>query len=477
MIFGVCVGPSYEEAELFLRKIQDHVDGIEIRLDRFEKVDLNALYSLLKNWKKKVLFTYPGVESDSLYNIWEGLLGLRPDYVDLSLDCSDDLLQLVEDHPHPPKVILSYHNFLETKDIASILEVMTQRKADVYKIATYAQSSLDSLYMLELSVLAKQRGFAFIGICMGPLGLPTRILSPVVGNEITFVKYAGCESADGQIDLIDIEHLYRFSQLSPSTKIYALIGETIEQSISPLIHNYLFIKGQADALYIKLVLKKEELNPFFTLFRSLFFFSGLSVTMPLKEAVIPFLDRWVCPFSYLRACNTVVKEGGGLIGYNTDYLGAVKALENHLILKEKRVVIIGSGATAKSIASACLDGGAKVAIVARSLDKKGCWQEFKGIDYHLIADLEQLCYDVLINTTPVQMPVSKSSIRSYKFFMDVSYHPKESSFLSYAKSVGGTCIYGLDMLIHQALYQQRWFGMEHDHDTMYRQLSLAVASD
>jgi 3-dehydroquinate dehydratase/shikimate dehydrogenase len=477
MIFGVCVGPSYEEAELFLSKIEDHVDGIELRLDRFEKVDLDALGYLLKNWKKKVLFTYPRVESESLYNIWEGLLGLRPDYVDLSLDCSDDLLHLVQDFPHPPKVILSYHNFIETKDIASILEAMTQRKADVYKIATYAQSSLDSLRMLELSVSAKKRGFAFIGICMGPLGLPTRILSPLVGNVITFVKYAGNESADGQIDLIDMDRLYRFNQLTPSTKIYALIGETIEQSISPLIHNYLFTKTQTDALYIKIVLQKGELEPFFTLFRSLFFFSGLSVTMPFKEGVLPFLDRWVCPFPYLRACNTIVKEGGELIGYNTDYRGAVKALENHLMLKEKRVVIIGSGATAKSIASACLDGGAKVAIAARSLDKKESWKEFVGVDYHLITDLEQLDYDVLINTTPVQMPVSKSIIRSSRFFMDVSYHPKESSFLSYAKSVGGTCIYGLDMLIHQALYQQGWFGMEHDHDTMYQQLSLAVASD
>lgn len=335
---------------------------------------------------------------------------------------------------HDTPLIISSHNFEETpKDLEAHLSYMQKQKADLYKIATMASSTLDALRMLDFV----RRHPNVIGICMGPLGSITRILAPVFQTPIMYASKDNLPNHLGQLSLDTLLNVYHFRKLNPSTKLFGLIGDPVDQSIGHIFHNDAFRQASQNAVYVKMVIKPDELAEFLDYAKKLKF-SGLSVTMPLKEAILPHLDAIDPEAQAIGAVNTLSFKDGKIKGFNTDASGALKALGPCL---GKKAVLLGSGGVSKAIAYALKKAGAEVVIASRT-PKEGC----------ITFDQIPTRYEILINATPHPMPLSSEKIVAQTTVMDVSI--KETTLLHEARAKGCVCISGYLLYLHQALEQQ-----------------------
>jgi shikimate dehydrogenase len=265
--------------------------------------------------------------------------------------------------------------------------------------------------------------------------------------------------------------------INTATQFCGVIGNPIEHSLSPAIHNAAFLKLALNFVY--LAWKVERIGDAVSGLRALGNFRGASVTIPHKVAVLPFLDEVDTTARHIGAVNTIVAEGGKLLGMNTDATGALRALrEGNAPLKGASVVIVGSGGAARAIAFA-LAADAEVRhlhvlgievderrnLVTDLRDKTGVSVGEADLDEGRLKDVLPEAR-VLIHCTPVGMaPKIGRSCVPPKFLhreltvMDVVYNPRETQLLSEAKSAGCRTISGLEMFLYQAVAQfERWTG-------------------
>jgi 3-dehydroquinate dehydratase/shikimate dehydrogenase len=340
-------------------------------------------------------------------------------------------------------VIVSYHNFEETPNLEAILKIlqMNHPKAHLYKIATMARSTLDSLRMLEFL----QRHPGIIGLCMGDLGSLTRICAPIFRVPLMYAPLTEEDkNAPGQLLVDQLCAIYQFRALNPETKIYGLIGDPVFRSIGHLFHNDAFRTSQKNAVYLKMVVKSGELAEFFALAKKLPF-AGLSVTAPLKEAVIPYVDVLDPEAKAIGAVNTLTFKDGKIYGANTDGDAAVDVLGD---IKNKTVVVLGAGGSSRAIGYAAHKRGGKIVIVNRTSSKAealacdlGCgWSE------------KIPTYDILVNATTSSMPISAENIQEGKRAMDIALY--ETEFLKTAREKNSRCLDGFPMYFQQADAQQ-----------------------
>ena len=201
-----------------------------------------------------------------------------------------------------------------------------------------------------------------IAISMGTHGQISRILAPIFRNPITYASLAEeLQSAPGQLSAELLLNRYHYASLRPHTSLYGLIGDPIDKSISDATHNALFHHLGLNAVYVKMVVKAEELPEFFHFAKQLPF-KGLSVTMPLKESVLPHLDHIDSKARNIRAVNTLVFDEGMISGFNTDGIGALNAIEQVKPVKNQRVVLLGAGGSAKAIADEAHQPGAQLTL-------------------------------------------------------------------------------------------------------------------
>ncbi|MGB9628722.1 MAG: shikimate dehydrogenase [Thermodesulfobacteriota bacterium] len=239
------------------------------------------------------------------------------------------------------------------------------------------------------------------------------------------------------------------------TQLYGVIGNPVRHSLSPIIHNFMFRKMGLNSVY--LAFEARDISKTLIGIRALGI-RGLSVTIPFKTEVIPFLDKVDEVAEKIKAVNTIINEGGGLIGYNTDWLGAIKALEERVKLRNKKVLLLGAGGGARAIAFGLKERGCEVLISNRTKDKgKRLAQEF---GFMAISSFEDIDVDILINATSVGMspddresPFPKRFLKEGMTVMDIVYHPLNTKLLQEARQRGCKTIDGLQMLIHQAIAQ------------------------
>lgn len=461
MLLGICQGPCYTRARFFLQDMHPFVDGVEIRLDSFAKIDIGEIKGLLQGFTKKVVFTLrANLDEEMLYNLWQDLLSLRPDYIDLDYKTPEKIKQLVFSNTLGTELILSYHDFTSSEGIEQIFEKLSQYPSHIYKIATMATSSTDSLKMLRLVGHSKKRGIRLIGLCMGDKGSITRILAPIFGSFASYGSFKGCASAPGQLDVETMHSTYHFSSLSLSSKVYALIGDPIEHSLGPCVHNYLFEKKRANAVYIAISMKKEELSEFFSLFRELKPFMGLSITMPLKEMALAFVDQLTPSAKSIGAINTALKKGEVLWGDNTDCLGALLALQRKTPVKGRKALILGSGGAAKAIAYALQKEGASVAVMGRNAQALKELSKRHFYKTSFFEEVDHMCFDIVVNTLPKDAAFPECVLKHASVVMDASYHLGQENIYDKAKDIRPICVYGLDMFLYQLFLQQKLFLQE-----------------
>ncbi len=260
--------------------------------------------------------------------------------------------------------------------------------------------------------------------------------------------------------------------------IAAVIGSPISHSLSPSIHNAAFLAASREGEYVAVECGISDVNATMSKLQSAGLV-GLSVTMPLKEAVIDCLDFATPDADFLNAVNCITFGPTGSIGHNTDGDGCCDALieQGGARLRGATVVVLGAGGTARSIALALVRRGAHVVVVNRTqshaMELVGSFAAFGDEASISVGDQSSIASaSILINATSLgmnssDMPVDSSVLHNQLTVLDAVYSPLETSLLSVARVTGATVVDGLWMLIHQARHQQKlWFGEFSDASVM-----------
>ena len=245
-----------------------------------------------------------------------------------------------------------------------------------------------------------------------------------------------------------------------------VIGDPIEHSLSPTIHNAAFNHLKLDFVFLAFRVKTADLENAVRGMRGLGI-HGLNVTMPHKRAVIGCLDEVDFTVRFLDSANTILNRDGRLSGFSTDGVGALKALrENGIDLSGKKVLLLGAGGAAKAIAFALVPEVGELAILNRSAEKAEELAETLGhmfnrkvISSVLSPDAIKTNLrdtDILVNATSAGMKpnLSKSLVapellKSDLAVMDIVYNPVETKLAKDAKAAGAKVISGVEMLIYQ----------------------------
>lgn len=477
----VICGPTINEAREQVKKASARADLLEFRIDQFHFSHLGSIASIKDSTNLPVIFTlrkrsqggeFSGDEQERLQMIRQ-LAALQPAYLDLEYDLHDHFDEIKEISPDT-KLICSYHDFEHTpKDLYSILEVMRHECVSIYKIAAIAYSTVDAMRMLRFVRDTRKKGIQIVGTSMGEYGVPTRILGPVYGSAITYATVSDIhKTAPGQLTADELLQRYHYKKLNQETEVYGLIGDPVIKSPSHLTHNFVFGKLGKNAVYVKFNVKPSELHEFMEIAKKLNF-SGLSVTMPLKEIVIRELTERSDDASNIGAINTLKINNKTVIGLNTDGVGALNAIENVMSVNGKRMVILGAGGAAKAIAWEARKRGASLVILNRTVEKAvDLAGNLGGIAGGLddFFNVAKEGYDILINCTSLGMysekanfPLDCSYMLHKRVVMDVIPGNRDTCFLQEARKKECLIIYGQEMLKYQAIKQAlAWYGDETD---------------
>jgi shikimate dehydrogenase len=253
----------------------------------------------------------------------------------------------------------------------------------------------------------------------------------------------------------------------------AVVGYPTAQSLSPAMHNAVFQHQNSPSVYVAVDVTGENFAEMLNDARKVGL-RGLSVTMPHKELAFASMDRCDARALDAHSVNTVVFEDNGqMIGTNTDGDGACAALKDAgAVLQGARCVVLGAGATARSIVlSLARNGAADIAVVNRSPENaKSAATLVEQARVGTSSDIASS--SILINATSVGMgslesPLDQDCFHPILTVLDVVYFPLETTFLREAREAGAVAVDGLDMLAHQAALQQlAWFGSLPDAGVM-----------
>ncbi len=447
-------------------------DFLELRLDLMKDYDLGALLQaatkpcIVTNRTKREGGQFAGTEEERV-NILKKAMDAGAEYVDIETSTPKELLKPFLESDHKSKIILSYHNFTDTpEELEHLYKIMCEMPADVIKIVTYARDITNNLAVFKLIYRAKKDDKKIIALCMGERGEISRILSPLLGGFLTFGSLeTGKESAPGQITAVKLRDIYRVGDKRDLFKIYGVIGNPISKSMGYLIHNRAFKETGSSDIYVPFLV--DNVEKFFKGFSP--YFEGLSVTMPFKEDIMAVIDEVDETARKIGAVNTVVRDGEGWKGYNTDCTGAVKALEEHIDLNGKKVLIIGAGGTAKAIGHGVREKGAKITVTYNKNKERGTQLAKElGAEVVNVQDAGEEEVDVLINCSPVGMnpdveatPISSRHLRKGMIVFDSVYNPPETRLIRDAKAAGCIAISGIELFINQAVGQfELWTGQK-----------------
>lgn len=282
------------------------------------------------------------------------------------------------------------------------------------------------------------------------------------------------------------------TQITSATRLYALIGDPVEHSLSPLMHNAAFQHLGLNSVYLCLQVKSTTLGRAVEGIKSLGI-PGFNVTIPHKVSMMKYLDGVDSLAKDIGAVNTVANKDGRLIGYNTDGLGALIALKDEDVgLKGKKVVLLGAGGASRAM-SFCMTPIAESLVVLNRTEDKAVelasilQRRFnkKVLGGKLSCETlsrELPDADILINSTSVGMYpkveeslIDEGLLHSRMVVFDIVYSPLETRLLREAKKVGAKTVDGLSMLVHQgALSFKIWTGVNPPVDIMFGTVKKAL---
>lgn len=247
--------------------------------------------------------------------------------------------------------------------------------------------------------------------------------------------------------------------------VYAVFGNPVKHSLSPLMHQAALDRMGLKAVYVPFCvtdLKEAVLG-----IRGLGI-RGVSVTLPFKTAVMNYLDEIDEGARRIGAVNTIWNDQGRLKGTNTDWLGFVLSLQAHTEIRGRRFLVIGAGGAARGIVYGLIREGGHPVIINRTAAKAEALAREFGCSFLSGAEIHQAGADGLINTTPVGMaphgedsPWPGDRLHHFPVVMDIIYNPLQTRLLKEARTAGCLTISGLEMFIRQGAEQFKiWTGLE-----------------
>ncbi|MEM9186642.1 MAG: shikimate dehydrogenase [Planctomycetota bacterium] len=447
---------------------------VELRLD-YVSTRVN-LQRLLKDRPCPVVVTcrreedggkFDGTEEQRTMMLREAI-ALGVEYVDLE----EDLAAKVPRYG-PTKRIISYHNFRKTPaDLEAIHSRLAACDADIVKIATMAQHPHDNVRMLEL---VQSSEAPTVGMCMGDVGTPSRVLCGKFGSPFTYSTFHHERAlAPGQLSYQDMSGIYRYDQLGAGTAVYGVIADPIGHSLSPQIHNASFAELGIDAVYCPFRVPVDDLEAFVKDVPRLGI-KGLSVTIPHKESISRFCTKGTAEAIGIAAVNTVLFRDGEVIGCNTDSQAAMDACEHGLgatgtvapeksPLRGKRALVLGAGGVSRAILYGLKKRGASAVVASRTRSRADqLAKDFDGraIDWNARHNAD---VDVLINGTPIGMhpnvdesPYNRSYLKPGMLVFDTVYNPESTLLIKEAREHSCRTVTGVEMFVRQAGLQFQLF--------------------
>ena len=239
-------------------------------------------------------------------------------------------------------------------------------------------------------------------------------------------------------------------------KKYLVIGNPIEHSLSPKLHNYWLKENNIEAIYDKKKLNENELKSIISEVKEEKI-NGINVTVPFKKTVIPFLDELSPEAKDTQSVNTIYLQNGNVVGHNTDIAGFELAIKYAKFdLNNKKIFILGAGGVSPSIIYALKKMKvSKISLTNRTKEKA---ESLKNLfkDLEIVEWGERIDFDMIINATSIGLKKEDGLNFDYsangpdKYFYDVIYNPKETLFLKRSKLFVNKTEYGKMMFIYQA---------------------------
>jgi 3-dehydroquinate dehydratase / shikimate dehydrogenase len=401
------------------------------------------------------------------------------DYIDLEEDVAKSIPRYGK-----TRRIVSYHDFRHTpEDLPAIHTRLAALDPDIVKLATLANGPSDNLRMMQLVQSAK---IPTVGICMGDLGTPSRILCGRFGSPFTYASFHHERLlAPGQLSFDQMSQIYRYESIKPDTVVLGVIADPIGHSLSPLIHNTALEQAGLNAVYVPFRVPAENLEQFLADAHH-WGIRGLSVTIPHKETVLKRLSKFDPAVKGIGAANTLVFEGDDIIGYNTDMRAAIDSLERavnspqqltegaqpaganiphgHGGLERKKALILGAGGAARAMAYGLKRQGAFPVISGRTMKRAQQLAhvlECESIDWN---NRHAISPDLIINCSPVGMhpnvdesPYDKRHLRTGTVVFDMVYNPENTLLIKDARAAGCAVVTGVEMFVRQASLQFKLF--------------------
>lgn len=265
-------------------------------------------------------------------------------------------------------------------------------------------------------------------------------------------------------------------------KTYAVIGDPIEHSLSPSIHNAAFKALNLDCTYIAYRIPRGELKEGIESLRQINI-AGFNVTIPHKIEMMKYLDESSAECKTIGATNTVSNEGGKLVGYNTDMDGFLEPIKKRNIgISGQAALVLGSGGAARAIvAGFAKEHAKKITIANRTIQKAQDLSKFASSlgtesDYTTLSNVDVTKYKFIVNTTSVGLknepsPISTDAINSNHVVYDIIYMPMNTDLIQQSKKNSATIIYGYEMLLGQAAFAfQIWHKMQAPYEAMKKVL-------
>ncbi|AIZ56858.1 shikimate dehydrogenase [Candidatus Methanoplasma termitum] len=349
-------------------------------------------------------------------------------------------------------VISSFHDHESTPSAEKIISLLKKQKGDVKKGAFKVNSFTDLKSIYDASKQIKER---HVLLGMGGLGTVTRIRQDILGNLFTFA-YVGEPTAPGQLSLDEMHGL------GDDPMIVGILGNPLEKSLSPKMHNAVMKKKGVKGIYLKF--EADDLKHVKDAVRD-YNIRGMNVTIPYKSAILEHLDHYDEDVGSIGAANTVVNEKGVLKGYNTDMIGIEKAMKvAGFEPKGKRALIMGSGGAARACSYTLKKRGCEVTIAGRNEGTSRSICRDIGCEYKANTSVALMLYDLIVNCTPVGMygdgdyPVNTCQITRHHTVFDMVYGV-ETPLIKRARVREAVIVSGEDMLAAQgAASLELWTG-------------------
>lgn len=267
--------------------------------------------------------------------------------------------------------------------------------------------------------------------------------------------------------------------INGATEIYGIMGNPVHHSMSPAMHNAAFAHAGLNKVYVPFPV--QDVAAAIQGLRALGV-KGASVTIPHKQAVIPFLDEIDPVSKKIGAVNTLKIDHGTLCGSNTDWLGANQALEELTKLAGKKILLLGAGGAARAIGFGLLEAQAHLTLASRTPATGKKLATALGCAWLPLSEAVNFKGDILINGTSVGMnpepnfsPFPATGLHNFAIIMDIVYAPLKTKLLQEAEIAGCQTINGLNMLLFQGAAQfELWTGQKAPLEIMRNQLQAII---